>query len=136
MLMNSRGGPLFGAVCWWILEADPLLGAVCWWILEAAPLLGSCMLMNSRGGPPSSWWNLEADRPLWLMNSRGGSPFLGCMLMNSRSGPPHFERKSSSRDNFYGSYGPLFITHFWALLQCAVGLIVAPENIEKLPQNI
>ena len=33
------------------------------------------MLMNSRGGPPSSWWNLDAD-PLWLMNSTGG-PLLG-----------------------------------------------------------
>ena len=26
-------------------------GAVCWWILEADPLLRGCMLMNSRGGP-------------------------------------------------------------------------------------
>ena len=33
--------------------------------------------MKPRGGPP-----------LWLMNSRGGPPFLGCMLMNSRGGPP------------------------------------------------
>ena len=33
--------------------------------------------MKPRGGPP-----------LWLMNSRGGPPFLGCILMNSRGGPP------------------------------------------------
>ena len=33
--------------------------------------------MKPRGGPP-----------LWLMNSRGGPPFLGCMLMDSRGGPP------------------------------------------------
>ena len=37
------------------------------------------------------------------MSFRGGPPFGDCMLINSRGGPPHFERKSASRDNFYGS---------------------------------
>ena len=46
ILMNSRGGPpcgglyidefwrmilFWGAVCWWLLEADTLFGAACWW---------------------------------------------------------------------------------------------------------
>ena len=31
---------------------------------------------------------IQRRTPLWLMNSRGGPPFLGCMLMNSRGGPP------------------------------------------------
>ena len=35
----------------------PFLGW-CWWILEVDPLLEGCMLMNSRGRPPSGWWNL------------------------------------------------------------------------------
>ena len=88
-----RGGPpfwlmgfLFG---WYNLEADPfgwwnlVADHFGWWILEADSLLGSCMLMNSRGGPP----------------------FWGCMLMNSRGGPPQLERESASMDNFYGSSG-------------------------------
>ena len=83
--------------------------------LEADLLFCRFMLMHSRGGPPSSWWNLETD-PCWLMNSRGVLPFgglicwwvleaapfwgavswwtlkadplmRGCMLMNYRGGP-------------------------------------------------
>ena len=74
--MNSRDGPLLGAVCWSILKADPPFGG---W-----------MLINSRGGPSSGctvclWilWGLYIDE-IWKVD-------------------PHLERGSASRDNFYGS---------------------------------
>ena len=66
MLMNSRGGPPFG---------------------------GLYVLINYQGGPPSSWWNLEAD-----------PPFMGCMFINSRGGSHFFKGESASRDTFYNLY--------------------------------
>ena len=40
-----------------------------------------------------------------LMNFRGGPHFEGSMLMNSKGEPHHLEKRSATRDNFYGPGG-------------------------------
>ena len=93
MLMNSRGGPHFGAVCWWILEADPPLGGCMLMNSRGRPLFLGCMLINSKGEPPFEGLYLD-EFPFgrcMLMNFRGGSPFGAvCWWILEADPPPPF----------------------------------------------
>ena len=73
---------------------------------------------------PQSWTPFLVDEiqrrtPFWLMKSRGGPPlvdefqrripFGGLYVDKFQRRTPHLERRSASRDNFYGSSGTFIV---------------------------